>query len=143
MDLFGQIKKLNKHQKILYSLIILIVILSIVVFATINNKASNLEQYIEDHPTVQKELKELNMNGVDTCVEKNTVVYTYETKEILGGVKIDDSVKSELQDTLESSTNVKNCKLQIDKLESKTGIKGIHITMTYMYDGQVIATKTY
>lgn len=142
-DLLGRIKKLNKHQKILCSLIVLIAILLIAVFATLDNKASSLEQYIKNHPSVQQELKELNKNGVKTRVEKNTVIYTYETKEVFGDVKIDDNVKSGLQKALDGSANVKNCKLQIEKLEDKTGIKGIHITMTYVYEGQVIATKTY
>lgn len=135
--------RLNKKQKILAGLIVLIIILVLLVIIGYSRRSETLEQYVKDHTSVQQEIKDLNKNNVSTEIDKNTVIYTYDTGEVLEGVPINDDVKKSLQDALKSKDTINNCKAMIERLESKTKVNGVKIKMVYRYKDQVLAEKEY
>lgn len=143
MHINSKLKKADKYQKILYFLLMIVVILTIVVIVSFNHKSGSLEAYIKKNPSIQKELSSLNKDKFVVKVEKNTIIYQYDTKKTLKEKQPDDYIKNSLQKSLEEEKFKKNCKLQISRIEEKTGIKGIHIKMIYLYDGKIIASKKY
>lgn len=143
MHINAKIKKADKYQRILYILLAIIVILTMVVIISFYQKPKSLEKYIKDHPSIQKELDSLNKGKFVMKVENNTIIYQYDTEDILKDKKIDDYIKNSLQESLEDKEVEKNCRLQISNIEEKTGIKGIHIKMVYLHTGEVVASKEY
>ena len=143
MHINAKIKKADRYQRILYILLAIIVILTMVVIISFYQKPKSLEKYIKDHPSIQKELDSLNKGKFVMKVEKNTIIYQYDTEDILKDKKIDDYIKNSLQESLEDKEVEKNCRLQISNIEEKTGIKGIHIKMVYLHAGEVVASKEY
>ncbi len=143
MHINAKIKKADRYQRILYILLAIIVILTMVVIISFYQKPNSLEKYIKDHPSIQKELDSLNKGKFVMKVEKNTIIYQYDTEDILKDKKIDDYIKNSLQESLEDKEVEKNCRLQISNIEEKTGIKGIHIKMVYLHAGEVVASKEY
>ena len=143
MHINSKIKKADRYQRILYILLAIIVILTMVVIISFYQKPNSLEKYIKDHPSIQKELDSLNKGKFVMKVEKNTIIYQYDTEDILKDKKIDDYIKNSLQESLEDKEVEKNCRLQISNIEEKTGIKGIHIKMVYLHAGEVVASKEY
>lgn len=143
MHINTKIKKADKYQRILYILLAIIVILTMLVIISFYQKPKSLEIYIKDHPSIQKELDSLNKGKFVMKVEKNTIIYQYDTEDILKDKKIDDYIKNSLQESLEDKEVEKNCRLQISNIEEKTGIKGIHIKMVYLHASEVVASKEY
>lgn len=143
MHINAKIKKADKYHKALCILLVVVVILTMAVIISFNHKPKSLENYVKDHPSIQKELDSLNKGKFVMKVDKNKIIYEYDTKEILKDKKLDDYIKNSLQQSLENKEVEKNCRLQISKIEDKTGIKGIHIKMVYLYDGKVVASKEY
>lgn len=143
MHINAKIKKFDKYQKVLYILLVIIVVLTMAVIISFNHKPKSLEVYVKDHPSIQKELDSLNKGKFVMKVEKNKIIYEYDTEKIFKDKKLDDYIKTSLQQSLENEKVEKNCRLQIAKIEEKTGIKGIHIKMVYLYAGEVVASKEY
>lgn len=143
MQINEKIKNFNKYQKILCVLLAIILILAVISIISMNKKPKSLEKYIKSHPSTQREIEKLNKSDVQMTVEKNTIIYKYDTKKVLGDKNFDDFAKNSLQESLGSKEAEKNCKLQISNIEDKTGIKGIKVKMIYMYDGNEVASKTY
>ena len=80
MQINEKIKNFNKYQKILCVLLVIILILAVISIISMNKKPKSLEKYIKSHPSTQREIENLNKGDVQMTVEKNTIIYKYDTR---------------------------------------------------------------
>ena len=110
-----------------------------------SSEPKTLEQYAINNPDVQKSIDEATADSdVEVEIKGNDVIYSFELSKMEGyteDVAKDPEVIESLQSALDNAGPTFGGIART--LENATGISGIHVTVNYTYDGELLATQTF
>ena len=130
------------------SIIALIMIMSMalgLMLSSCAQKPTSLEDYVKTNKDVKEQIDSAATDkGMLVEIKENAITYTYDLAKAEGAnaesLK-DPAVQESLVSLLDSGKDqfVNSCK----QLESTTGLSGISITVTFTYEGEELATRTF
>ena len=104
-----------------------------------------LEQYAVENPEVQESIANATADSdVEIEIKGNDIIYSFELSKMEGyteDVAKDPNVIASLQKALDNAGATFGGIAKT--LETATEISGIHVTVIYTYDGEVLATQTF
>ena len=132
-------------KKSLIAIVMLMCMLTGLALSSCVSKPDSLEAYVKSNKDVREQIdSEATDKGMKVEIKGNAITYTYDlanaegsTPESMKDPVVQESLASLLDDSKDQF--VSSCQ----QLESTTGLSGITITVTFVYEGEDIASKTF
>ena len=130
------------------SLLTIITIFTLILSMSLSacaKKPDTLEGFVKTNPDVQEQI---NSAAVDENmfveIKGNDISFTYDLSNAAGASADslkDATVQEGLQKLIEDSAD--RFKTICKEIESTSGLSGINLTISFVYEGETIATKTF